>query len=527
MGLLDNFEERKALLIIESIIVTLIGIAHLVLYFFIKETDFNNIFDTFESSPLFDFSIDDNCGIKSHIIFHIWEGRKETEFYYSKRNSRSRTKIVDRTDLKKLNGKYFCYKHVSYRELLYNDQIRKEEEPYNGDYTYDCGIVDTLNQHLYIKVGEKCPIYDAGIGRPNDLTNYNYIGDSFNLYYNNDDYYNNMPNKKIIGKLILNDGQPCYKLNETLWRIFDPKEAGEEHLECELEIFGKINDDRFKHRGDITYNQIYKDNLSDENYELLKSKLNDLKVSLYSREFLGIDKECDKKNEISKDKYEKLKKNQGMEKICLIVEFIIIISILFSILLIVIILKIKSGFTQNKDVIVLAFFLLFFLLFFICTICHSVFLGRIIYNDLSYNCSDDITNEVSKKENENTKTSILYTSINLGLDVFIILFNVLAILIYYLIKKCKERNISYNSYNWKLKQDIPEKNLGFNSSQNKYNSDRISKEPEMEVSVNNRTPIQEGQINKPNDNLAPNPNQIYDLGVPPPIVQGSFSETKL
>ena len=72
MGLLDNFEERKALLIIEIIIVTLIGIAHLVLYFFIKETDFNNIFDTFESSPLFDFSIDDNCGIKSHIIFHVW-----------------------------------------------------------------------------------------------------------------------------------------------------------------------------------------------------------------------------------------------------------------------------------------------------------------------------------------------------------------------------------------------------------------------------------------------------------------------
>ena len=42
---------------------------------------------------------------------------------------------------------------------------------------------------------------------------------------------------------------------------------------------------------------------------MLKNKLNDLKVSLYSREFLGIDKECDEKNQISKDKYDKLKKN--------------------------------------------------------------------------------------------------------------------------------------------------------------------------------------------------------------------------
>ena len=306
MYFFDKIGDRKIILIIEMSIVTLIGIAHLVLFFFIKKTDFNNIFDSFESSPLFDFSIDDNCGIKSHNIFHIWEGRKETEHYYSNSHLRSRTKIVDRTNIKKINGKYFCYKHVPYIELLYNGQIRKEEEQYNGDYTYDCGIVDTLNQHLYIKNGEKCPLYDAGIGNPNDLTNYNYIGDSFDLYYNNDNYYNNIPNKKVIGKLILNDGQPCYKLNETLWRKFDSNEAGEEHLKCEFEIFGKNNDDRFNHKGDITYDQIYRDNLSDENYDLLKSKLNNLKVSLYSREFLGINKECDEKTEISKDKYENL-----------------------------------------------------------------------------------------------------------------------------------------------------------------------------------------------------------------------------
>ena len=134
---------------------------------------------------------------------------------------------------------------------------------------------------------------------------------------------------------------------------------------------------------------------------------------------MGIDKVCDEKTNISKDKYEKLKKNQRMESYCLIVESIIIFSLFLVIVLILIIQKIKSVYNRNKEEIIIAFLLLSFILFFICIICHSVFLGRIIYNDLSYNYSDDLTNEVSKKENENTKKSILYTSINLALDIFL------------------------------------------------------------------------------------------------------------
>lgn len=156
---------------------------------------------------------------------------------------------------------------------------------------------------------------------------------------------------------------------------------------------------------------------------MLKNNLNDLKVSLYSREFLGIDKECDEKNQISKDKYDKLKKNQEKERICSLVELLIIFSILFVGLLFMCILKNKYIDRRKKDDILLSFLLLL-----ICIICHSVFLGKIIYNDLSYNCSDDITNEVSKKENQNTKASILYTSVNLGLDIFFILINVLVVL---------------------------------------------------------------------------------------------------
>ena len=49
MDFFDKIGDRKIILILEMSIATLIGIAHLVLFFFIKETDFNNIFDSFES----------------------------------------------------------------------------------------------------------------------------------------------------------------------------------------------------------------------------------------------------------------------------------------------------------------------------------------------------------------------------------------------------------------------------------------------------------------------------------------------
>ena len=58
------------------VIIILIAIVHFVFVFFIKETDLDNIFDAFESSPLFDFSIGTTCDSNSHIIFHTWKGRK-------------------------------------------------------------------------------------------------------------------------------------------------------------------------------------------------------------------------------------------------------------------------------------------------------------------------------------------------------------------------------------------------------------------------------------------------------------------
>ena len=62
----------------------------------------------------------------------------------------------------------------------------------------------------------------------------------------------------------------------------------------------------------------------------MKKRIKKRNVSLYKREFLGIDKSCDKKTNIEEDDYKKLRKNQNMEFTLLLVQLIIIFSFSFA-----------------------------------------------------------------------------------------------------------------------------------------------------------------------------------------------------
>ena len=444
---------------------------------------------------------------------------------------------MDITDISKINGKYFCFKKILYKNLLYNGQIIKKGESCPHKYNQNCGTIDTLEQELCIKDSEKCPLHDVGIGSNPDPDSTNYDSDvSSDIYYNKDNYNNE--NKKIIGKLILNEGQPCYKLNEKLWRKFDSDEAGEEHLKCELEVFDKLNDDRYENKGDITYKKIYEDNLGSGIYNSLfkdvEDKLAKTKVSLYKREFLGIDKACDEEKDINKDNYEKLRKNQKNEGICILIEAIFIFCILIG-LIIFIVCKRDSG--SNLYDILFIFLIICLVLNLICIICQAVFLGRIIKYDFSYDCSDEITNEVLRLENLNTKKSIKYSAVNLGLDVFYILFNALPFLIVILWEKCSrcELNLCF-----KKKDKNKYYPKGY-KNQNKITIDNFNKEPIREVIVKNEKPnIYEKPSPRINDNNNngndinnnvninnENINPQIDLGVPPAIEPGFTSDAKL
>jgi hypothetical protein len=299
--------ENKYFVII-NLIMSLLPIIHLVFYFLIKEEDFEFTFEFFSDSPIFNFSIGKNCYQKSSIIFH-------------------EDKDINENNIYKINGNLFCYKKMIYKYLLYNGQIIKKGEQCPQKYNKTCGTIDTLKQELCIKNEENCPLYDIGIGDPPNFENYEYLNESEgNIYYNKNTYNN--PNKKIIGKLILNDRQPCYNSLEKLWKKFNSNEAVETNLKCKMEVFGKYNDDRYKNKGNISYKKLYEDNLSRYCQNIL---LNDLggneEVSLYQREFLGIDKECDKNFALTKDTFDKFQSNEQMEKTLNITEgFLFIFS---------------------------------------------------------------------------------------------------------------------------------------------------------------------------------------------------------
>ena len=257
----------------------------------------------FDSSPLFDFSISSDCGDKTPVIFHRWQGRVEREIYYDEDfNQQEKITLFDETDLTKINGNYFCYKHISYKDLLGNGQIIKNVTECPSEYSKNCGRIDTLGQKLCIKDAEKCPLYDVGLGYQSDTDNYIINEGNSQSYYNKDGY--NKPDKKIIGKLMLNQGQPCYYPLETLWTQFDRDENALTHLSCKLEIFDKYEDDRYELRGNITYKKLYKENLNQRCRDLVMDNINgDEVVYLYKREFYGIDKECDAKYNLNKDTF--------------------------------------------------------------------------------------------------------------------------------------------------------------------------------------------------------------------------------
>ena len=497
----------KYLGIAQVIFIFLISILHLVSYFFVKPTDFESILEVFESSPLFDFYIDKECRY-SNVIFHVWEGR--TEFgLESTRKGTVYTKLnyLDETEIDRINGYRFCYTPKKYMDLLYNNQIIKKEEQCSSKYPQDCGTIDTLEQHLCIKQEEKCPLYDVTLNEPSNKQDYNIAGDANNIfYYNNENY--NIANKKIIGSLILNDGQPCYRLGEKLWKKFIIQEYTENHLECTLEIFGEKTDKRYENKGNVTYKSLYQI-LPEESKKLILDEIKgDEYVSLYKREFIGIDKKCDEKYDINRYNYQTLRSAQKMEKTCLLVESIIILCLFFLLVLSFIF----NYFDKSPDYVffVLLFLFICFFPVFICFICQSVFLGRMIKFDLSYDCSDKITNEVIRKENINTQRSIKFTAINLAFDILYLLVNGINIYLY----KC------YSESKEELPKEIAINNHKINDHMDKYNIENFKKESAREVIVNNKTPAIMNEFDKPVNNINnnmnnnPYPNFNNGFGVP-------------
>ena len=406
MCIIDEFN-KTILVLIELITVTIIGVSHIVFGFLRKEPDFNT-YDLFISSPFFDFSINDDCNNLSINVYHTWGGWKQKE---RDEEGAEIWVVYDVTNITKINGKYLCYKYISYKDLLNNGQIIKNGKECPNEYNKNCGRIDTLNQELCIKKNEKCPLYDVGIGEsPNNIS---YIYDkNSNIYYNNDNF--SELNKSIISKLILNEGQACYHSTEKLWRQFSPIENDETHLSCtNIQIFGKYNEDRYIEKGVITYKKLYEDNLNDRAKNNTFNYVTENEtVHLYKREFYGIDKKCDEKSNLNDD-FNSFLNFQSIDKYIQIVEGILITtgSTIFIILEIIF----HCEGEDIRDTSQVLYFWLFISSIIVVSGCFSfnvIAYINILKNDYSnYNCSDYITNEIIKKGNENNKKLIIYNII--------------------------------------------------------------------------------------------------------------------
>ena len=138
MCLIEEFN-KTILIWIELIMILIVGAAHIIFGFLRKRPDFNT-YELFNSSPFFDFSIGDYCYDKTTIVFHTWGGWKNYE--YDDTHKDYRFKTVDLTNITKINGNYFCYKYISYIDLLNNGQIIKQGAECPKEYNKNCGRID-------------------------------------------------------------------------------------------------------------------------------------------------------------------------------------------------------------------------------------------------------------------------------------------------------------------------------------------------------------------------------------------------
>ena len=89
-------DKHKYCVYIDIALILILGLAHLVFYFFMNTPDFSNLFDTLDSSPLFDFSVNSNCGSYSHHVFHVWGGKEQRRY-------RRSYQTVDVTNIEKIS----------------------------------------------------------------------------------------------------------------------------------------------------------------------------------------------------------------------------------------------------------------------------------------------------------------------------------------------------------------------------------------------------------------------------------------
>ena len=264
---------------------------------------------TLDSSPLIDLDLttsvynNESKYINRYGPFLYWPGRS---FHYTdaEPDDYSLYSIVILSDpqkVYKIYGQYFDYKNYkTYEELLNNGSIIKNTEDCNDKFK-SCGVIDTLGQKLCLPEEIDCPLNDLLLVNTSDDEK---INDYIKKGYKRKDalnektflYSSEQKDKPIIGRIVLNGEKGvCANPTEFSWKQLDEDENNNT-VTCENEYEGNLYDKTYSLITNISYYDLYEDNI--DNYGYGTQKYYDNYFYLFTNKFIGIDKECLKNSNI-------------------------------------------------------------------------------------------------------------------------------------------------------------------------------------------------------------------------------------
>ena len=160
----------------------------------------------------------------------------------------------------------------------------------------------------------------------------------------------------------------------------------------------------------------FKNNLNSECQNVvLRNVPSTDEVTLYKREFFGIDKECDEKYNLNNNTYDILHNSEEIEyNLNVYAGFIFAVFVLCGLIGVTMTLCAKKDIYETFNPNLLCFLYFVYIGYILSSFIFNTWcFVRIINNDVSgYNCSDTITNEVIRKGFNDSANNCYYIILN-------------------------------------------------------------------------------------------------------------------
>ena len=443
---------RLIWIFIDILILCVLIICIVLFYFLFHNLDFDfnnidNIIQTFESTPLFDISFEEECpSNKKVVVLDKWPGTVEGYYCEIKQAPElgsneyeiyrvsNKPKIKDCHHIQKtkpiqiisFHGMKICAKKVtkkfSYYSLL-KKSVKEDEECPKG--MKQCGYLDTLNNKMCVEESDNCPLNYIKLSKystpPVDCVSCKsfYFPNRGYIYYSNQ----NINNHIITNfKFTDHDENVCldqseYNANKGRYELDHYKYYG-----CKNTFNGYKYDPRYKRLDMLDKTMIYEENNIMKVIEKLpmypSSDLLSCCVSLYMRSYLGFDLQCLSKINFTPSQLINYKHNaHTFRNLNIAIPVFISINVVLEVFIII-----KKWKNNYKDP---TYFLTWFVITdggvsFILSITSFVYILAIKH--IGIECGDKYTRSIPIYSNNDVNRDEMYIIIVFSLNVLLIAF---------------------------------------------------------------------------------------------------------